>query len=465
MSYLAKLVGCQLLGVRFVAWMQRNPCLFERCHGFMRRSLVQYLQLPENGGWLLLKSRAPVQTLENLEMKKTLVALAALAATSAFAQSSVEIYGIVDVGYSNIKSTTGNTDALADGTASGFGNSAQSTSRLGFRGTEDLGGGTKAGFTFETGLTPAAGGTLSAFNNRQAFGTLSSATAGTVNIGRQYSPVHAVVGSTNLTGANNVAGDLAYTGDVSGSAALQGITKDAVTSAPTSKTQAATQSYTVRASNAISYVLPASVGFTGAIAYFKTAADSMSAGAGIGPAALAGTDVSGYGLLASKEFGPLTVATAYQQYTAKGFAATSRTASSEQKQTEWVLAVNYAVTDAAKVGLQHVSNKGEDKLSATTLPTAMALTAGNYTRTIDQVTLAYTISPVVNGWVSAGKGKVQEDIVDGMKHNTSARQVGANYVLSKRTNLYAIWGTQKFDATETVQSKDTQYAFGIRHQF
>jgi predicted porin len=111
--------------------------------------LVQYTQLPENGGWLLQKSRAPVQTLENLEMKKTLVAIAALAAaTGAMAQSSVTITGIVDAGYQSGKE---------------FGQSAtmvqqngSRTSALKFVGVEDLGGGLKAKFQIGTDMSITA---------------------------------------------------------------------------------------------------------------------------------------------------------------------------------------------------------------------------------------------------------------------------------------------------------------------
>jgi VCBS repeat-containing protein len=62
------------------------------------------VQLPENGGWLW-NPRATVQTLENLEMKKTLVAIAALAAFGAQAQSSVTIYGQLDSGVYRVNLT------------------------------------------------------------------------------------------------------------------------------------------------------------------------------------------------------------------------------------------------------------------------------------------------------------------------------------------------------------------------
>lgn len=74
-------------------------------------------------------------------MKKSLIALAAVAASgAAFAQSSVTVFGIVDAAVT-----------VYDGkdTVSGLGNSGNSSSRLGFRGVEDLGNGLKAQFWLE----------------------------------------------------------------------------------------------------------------------------------------------------------------------------------------------------------------------------------------------------------------------------------------------------------------------------
>ena len=111
-------------------------------------------------------------------MKKSLLALAALSAFAggALAQSSVTLFGIVDLNGRNVKN--GGTDAYSmstDGNAS---------SRLGFRGVEDLGGGLRAGFWLEAGLG-ADGGTIGGGNggaNANAGGTVPNAATCTTNL-------------------------------------------------------------------------------------------------------------------------------------------------------------------------------------------------------------------------------------------------------------------------------------------
>jgi predicted porin len=81
-------------------------------------------------------------------MQKKLIALAVagLASSAAFAQSNVTIYGIVDVAYTHSSSGSSKTSGIDSG--------GWSSSRIGFRGTEDLGDGMKALFTLEYGLSP-----------------------------------------------------------------------------------------------------------------------------------------------------------------------------------------------------------------------------------------------------------------------------------------------------------------------
>jgi len=97
---------------------------------------------------------APVQTLENLEMKKTLVALAALAATSAFAQSSATIDGVVNYGVAN--------SVAKQATVGGW---KGDRNALNFKVTEDQGGGNKFSFMAQMRFDSANGGNKSNYGN------------------------------------------------------------------------------------------------------------------------------------------------------------------------------------------------------------------------------------------------------------------------------------------------------------
>jgi len=142
-------------------------------------------------------------------MKKTLVALAALAATSAFAQSSVSITGYFDRGYV----TTNNTNNTKD--AKGLGSNAGTTG-FQFRGTQDLGGGLSVGFLSGTDFADLAGANQDStttvassiqtggFNNAQSFLEVASKTAGTLRMG--------TVNNEVLTAATGVAAPAFSTG-------------------------------------------------------------------------------------------------------------------------------------------------------------------------------------------------------------------------------------------------------------
>jgi len=144
-------------------------------------------------------------------MKKSLLALAVLGAFTsiASAQSSVTLYGRIDQvvtaqdpGHNASATGTSKNGSsvvkLNDGGVNGFG-----SSRLGFRGTEDLGDGLKAFFKLEAGITAdtgSAGGSTTlnpsgnSFFNRSAYLGLSHDSLGEIRLGRQES----------LTRENNV---------------------------------------------------------------------------------------------------------------------------------------------------------------------------------------------------------------------------------------------------------------------
>ena len=128
-------------------------------------------------------------------MKKTLVAAATLiAATGAFAQSSVTLYGVVDASLENVKGTDSLTRVSSDNYAS---------SRLGFRGVEDLGSGFKAKFVLESAIkvdTGANGGGSSRFFDRAAWVGLEGA-YGELRLGRIDSSIGLLAGNSAILGA------------------------------------------------------------------------------------------------------------------------------------------------------------------------------------------------------------------------------------------------------------------------
>jgi GBP family porin len=104
--------------------------------------------------------------------------LAALAATSAFAQSSVTVYGIVDVAYQSGTQEAAASNATPTKTkVSGLANSTMAGSRLGFKGTEDMGKGLKANFVAEMSLNALGDGFGNKTDGALAQGTNASTDA------------------------------------------------------------------------------------------------------------------------------------------------------------------------------------------------------------------------------------------------------------------------------------------------
>jgi predicted porin len=86
----------------------------------------------------------------------------------------VTVYGIVDVGYGSAEVDQGN--VAASNKLTGLADSTNASSRIGFRGTEDLGGGLSAGFVLESGLNITGGAVINKSN-----GTTVTAASGVVN--------------------------------------------------------------------------------------------------------------------------------------------------------------------------------------------------------------------------------------------------------------------------------------------
>ena len=129
---------------------------------------------------------------------------------TAVAQSNVTVYGIADAGLAYTSNQKGNSSTyVRSGSKDG--------SRLGFKGTEDLGGGTSVLFQLEAGynIDDGAAAQSGSLFNRAAFIGLADKRYGTVTLGRQYSPYFAFLNPLGpvpaVTGATG-----AHAGDIDG---------------------------------------------------------------------------------------------------------------------------------------------------------------------------------------------------------------------------------------------------------
>jgi len=123
-----------------------------------------------------------------------------IGSSSVYAQSSITLYGVMDMHLQWAKSGKATFTRLQD--------EGWQQSRLGLRGTEDLGNGFKALFTLEGGLLADSGqglGTGGAWNfNRQAYLALDSSQWGRVSAGRMYTPMFVAVHAADPLGINSV---------------------------------------------------------------------------------------------------------------------------------------------------------------------------------------------------------------------------------------------------------------------
>ncbi|MEJ8846609.1 porin [Variovorax rhizosphaerae] len=208
-------------------------------------------------------------------MKKSLVALAALAvAGAASAQSSVTLFGVVDAAVSYYQTTSkfiGNAGTPLVNFVGGpdlkqsqtlLSNGAYNSSRIGFRGTEDLGGGLAASFWLESPITNDDGAVGAASFTRRSTVSLSGG-FGELRLGRDYTPTFWNDTVFDPFGTNGVGTNLIFTMNAGPRSIVANPAGGvALNRGLFSNTQ------NVRASNSIGYFLPPNLGgFYGQVQY------------------------------------------------------------------------------------------------------------------------------------------------------------------------------------------------------
>jgi predicted porin len=135
-----------------------------------------------------------------IQCKKKMLAISLVcAAGAAQAQSSLTIYGVADMGVRHASGLNA-ANAAASGDTNSVGSGLNTTSRLGFRGVEDLGGGLKALFNLESGWNLDTGLPNTKFFDRASWVGLQGGW-GTVSLGRQTTVLADALSGTDPLGS------------------------------------------------------------------------------------------------------------------------------------------------------------------------------------------------------------------------------------------------------------------------
>ena len=408
-------------------------------------------------------------------MKKSLIALAALAATGAFAQSTVTLYGLADIGYGTHK-TTGNEGRSIK--SKGVMDGANAGSRIGFRGTEDLGGGLRAEFVVEQGIAPtndelfgvrtaAAGHQVDGFSAAGSAAALSGA-AGGYSIGTNRQTYVGVISGMGTVRIGYQYTNLYELGTLSGYA----LGSEGVQGADKAHLHANGVMGGTRA-NAITYISPSFSGLTvraqfgsgsaGRDTYESSAANAASGlsvdkavrtsimakyDAGKLSAAIAFTDNK------ISQTRPGGVGTAVNVYNASAATtAIANTLERANKLTQIGASYDFGM---AKIGL--TINDGEAGSGSNTQISSYK--ANNLSVTVPFGALV--------PFASMGKAKTTNDTTGVVSEDYKMTQYGARYLLSKRTTAYVMVGTTKNNAPAAVSTgftKDSKSVVGIAHSF
>ena len=397
-------------------------------------------------------------------MKKTLVAIAALAAFGAQAQSSVTISGNFDTGYSKVTSDTvgaSKTDVNFNGS---------STSHLKFAGTEDLGGGLTAGFTGVHLLNTVSGQTGNAstpyqtsnlFNDEIWVG-LESKQYGAVKLGAPNAGLYETVAGKSSPFGTALGGGYSSSGiNRLGLGLIDGTTSAlAAKSGPTLGLNqfvggGSANGRVIRAEKSVRYDTPTVAGFNANVVFAPKADNSATAGSTSN-----NNGFTNYTLNYTN--GPLVAAFSTATIEAGSVAAargaTGVTANTSQldanaKVKHNALAANYTVGPVTVYAGMTTSKTEGNAANASDIYTTFDVKSSN-------VAIKYAVTPMVD--VLANTVKVTDKVGS---YDQSLNAVSAIYKFSKRTSTYATYQKGDTNKDSATSGSYKQTFVGIRHQF
>jgi predicted porin len=391
-------------------------------------------------------------------MKKLLIASAALAmvAGTAQAQSSVTVYGVVDLGFSSLETKSDDATPVKtkysgfntlNGAANQNGIGEAASSRLGFRGTEDLGGGLKANFVLESGISQ---NTAFTFGGRAYWAGIESKDMGEVRIGRQDALIRSVwLGHDQLAFAN-VVGNLAHS--------------DVNLGAPTA-------SHANRFVG-VNYLSPRVSGFqvVGSVMQQNTDTDGVK-----------NKNATGFQAGANFVQGKFSAAVAMADWKQNAQAATGAFNNVEGNNGADLAKIQASTNGATtSVGVPAVAQTGTDGKNqeigaAASYDFGMAKVAYIYNKrdqstAVQRSSHAFSASVPVNPKTVVRLGYGMGDykaLPTETAQDITGMQAAVNYSLSKRTMVYGIYGQEERDSKTAgrVALKSTEYSVGVRHSF
>ncbi|MBI3221745.1 MAG: porin [Nitrosomonadales bacterium] len=371
----------------------------------------------------------------------TLAAAMALPVSALADTANVTVYGQANVSYDIVSNGNGPTAATQGISTNKV---SSNVSRLGFKGTEDLGDGLSAIWQIEQQVnlddTTGAGGT-GTLATRNTFAGLASDSIGKVILGRHDTPYKLATRKLDVF-ADNIADSRALTGGVAGKSAVV--------------------AFDGRQTNIVAYTSPSMNGFTGSVAYV----------AGAETATLATqTKGSAWSLAGMYDMAPFYASLAYEihNFGTNGAASTgtmaSATALAGSKETATKLGLGYTL-DAFNVGFAY--EKSSDNTGAANTNQFGHSTyylSGKYSFGNDAVKVAYTKQGNVKGVSNTGASHIS---------------LGYDHNLSKRTSVYALYSGisnqtgasygfsnngSGFSAAAGAGAKLSAWSFGMKHSF
>lgn len=427
-------------------------------------------------------------------MKKHLIAAAVAAAVAAPAMAqNVSVYGILDLGYSQrtVDAGAGNATGVDTKTKQIGGSAGLSSSRLGFRGTEDIGGGLKANFVLEMGVTSDNSSTpfsSTASGTRAAWAGLSG-NFGEIRIGRQNT-----IGKDMNDGFTAFGGGASFT---QGSA-VHNVTGNS--SQQESATAVSMTQSTDRHSNTLTYISPVMGGFkvTGQVFMENSDASNLDGKAttSANTATTGGQSTDGHALRLDYANGPLALAVASTRMNVRTEAVAQVNGTAGLCVFDAPTANDNVAPDAdtggglracAAGGVRISGSNGTAAVAAAENKIALTQVGGSYVFGPAKVFLAYAngkyeadgadeakvrgtdigvtyaLTPAVTLLGSYGTGKTET--AAGVETKVKGYMVQAHYALSKRTTAYGALFTNELKTEGATGTDDKTMMVGIRHAF